>query len=205
MSNECEIKVKSSLPRSYAKYAVTIVSTDSCQNSLSTTVTITTFNSPPVLENLPTVIFITDNITAGKTIFHLDLVDKSNDSVCCRISDVNPPSSNFFLNISDDNPRIVTANESRFDNRLISNHYKLTVCCSDGIIATQNYLEVSVKAATKKSLYDPPGWFTIAVTMSMLPISTLIMSACIIMGVTCTCGKDGHISSKSKSKSGKSN
>ncbi|XP_069114896.1 uncharacterized protein [Argopecten irradians] len=195
-----EIKVKSSLPRSYAKYSVTILSTDSCQNTLSTTVTITTFNSPPVLQNLPAIIFITDNITAGVTIFHLDLEDKSNDSVCCHISGVNPPSSNFFLNISDNNPRVVTAYGSRFDNKLISNHYKLTLCCSDGIIATQNYLEISVKSASKKRLYTPPGWFTMAVTMSMIPISTLIMSACIIMGVTCTCDKDGHIASKPKPK-----
>ncbi|XP_021366484.1 uncharacterized protein LOC110458854 isoform X1 [Mizuhopecten yessoensis] len=70
-----EIKVKSVLPRSYAKYSMSVLSTDSCRHQLTTTVVITTYNSPPVLENLPTVIFITDNITAGETIFHLNLVD----------------------------------------------------------------------------------------------------------------------------------
>ena len=141
-------------------YIVTISGEDTCQHSATVTLTIGTYNAPPIINNLPYIHEILETTKTAVPLFMINVTDVTNDEVCCTLSSTLPNSLNFVLhNITNDigveELWLYTIEEPVFQYS-DTDSYRLFVCCEDPYGSTYSYLILRL-VEVKQASYVPPG------------------------------------------------
>ncbi|XP_021364222.1 uncharacterized protein LOC110457302 [Mizuhopecten yessoensis] len=176
------------LPSTYSVFELVLKSWDDCINTATTTLTIMTYNAPPVFINLPDSVEVSESVTNEMMVFEIDVVDQSeNDSVCCTLTEVIPGSLNFQLKFEDQVYKLYTTTNPVFNYKDITDYYKVLFCCSDDHGLSTQFLEIFILDVTTTESYVPPTWFLTAIACSMVPVSVTFIFACMVLCNTLFC------------------
>ncbi|XP_033763937.1 uncharacterized protein LOC117345096 [Pecten maximus] len=182
------IQTTNVLPSTYSVFELVLTSHDDCSNTATTTLTIMTYNAPPIFINLPDSIEVSEALVEEAMLFEIDAVDQSeNDSVCCTLTEVIPGSLNFQLKFINNTYRLFTVENPVFSYKDISDYYKVYFCCSDDHGISTQFLEIFMIDVKDVVTYVPPTWFLTAISCSMVPISVTFIFACMVLCNTVFC------------------
>ncbi|KAK3106456.1 hypothetical protein FSP39_020414 [Pinctada imbricata] len=176
------VKIAGVLPTGYDDESVfiyTVSAVDYCQNYANTTLTIETFNSPPLFGNLPSLIEIEETVGVSQSLFPVIVSDPTNDSICCTLEKTLPQSENFILDL-DRSFFIATSKKAYFSYNLI-NSYLVRICCQDRNFSTSSVLQVKIKKEETNSNIPVPGWVVTSLIISSVPIGLLVLTSCTLL------------------------
>ncbi|OWF56765.1 Hemicentin-1 [Mizuhopecten yessoensis] len=182
------IQTTNVLPSTYSVFELVLNTADDCQNTATTTLTIMTYNAPPIFINLPDSIEVSEALVEEAMLFEIDAVDQSeNDSVCCTLTEVIPGSLNFQMKFINNTYRLYTVENPVFSYKDISDYYKVYFCCSDDHGISTQFLEIFMIDVEEVIAYVPPTWFLTAISVSMVPVTVTFVFACMVMLNTLFC------------------
>ncbi|XP_076092484.1 uncharacterized protein LOC143063919 isoform X2 [Mytilus galloprovincialis] len=118
-------------------YTFVVTAVDSCHNQVTGTVSMTTYNTPPFMNNLDASVNISEFMTYGE-IFTVDFEDRENDSFTWRINRVTPSTDIFYFEGS----TIMLVNGTVLDTSILQ--YVLQIRTYDYDRARIKYLTVDV-------------------------------------------------------------
>ncbi|XP_052068612.1 uncharacterized protein LOC127707895 isoform X1 [Mytilus californianus] len=162
---------------------VTIVGTDTCQHTATVTLTVNSYNEPPIINNLP---FITEIVETTKTalpLFKINVTDATKDEICCTMPFTLPNTFNFELkNTTDEYGNVTgfwiyTIAEPAFEYSDIDS-YRVFVCCQDPYGSSYSYLILRLTEVKIIEPYVPPDWFFRALILSLTPIGLMTAVSC---------------------------
>nr|XP_022327430.1 uncharacterized protein LOC111126817 [Crassostrea virginica] len=175
------------LPSYYlSSYPLIVSAEDSCDNSASISLAITTQNWPPLIHSLPNSISINEDTPPNYVIYTTEVTDLYGDPVCCTLSDTHPQTFNF--NITNDPPgsstyQFITTRTARFSYEDF-NSYLVYMCCDDTRNRAQGILMVNIKKPVKTLPYTPPKWFFTSIIAAMVPITVISFTGCSLLCYT---------------------
>ncbi|XP_048731015.2 uncharacterized protein LOC125648132 [Ostrea edulis] len=181
------IKVKAALPHTVGTaetvHTYVISAKDSCDNAVTGTVTITTFNGPPEFTNLPNHVELIEGIQTEHNLFTVTVTDPSPDPVTCVVGSVLPSAetSTFSFNPST-NELKVNANQNISLSDITS--YEIWFECTDGTDNSSSFLTVQVvKFDTFDETQVQPTFFSVTamVTAGGLAISVTFVIAIYVL------------------------
>ncbi|XP_052071113.1 uncharacterized protein LOC127709547 [Mytilus californianus] len=76
-------------------YVITVTGTDSCQHTATATVTVASYNAPPIINNLPSIHEISESTKSTIFLYTINVTDATYDPLCCTLSYTLPNSYNF--------------------------------------------------------------------------------------------------------------
>ncbi|VDI63643.1 Hypothetical predicted protein [Mytilus galloprovincialis] len=162
---------------------VTIVGTDTCQHTSTVTLTVNSYNEPPIINNLPHIIEILETTKTALPLFQINVTDATKDEICCTMPFTLPNTFNFELKNTTD----VYGNVTGFWLYTIAapafeysdiDSYRVFVCCQDPYGSSYSYLILRLTEVKIIEPYVPPDWFFRALILSLTPIGLMTAVSC---------------------------
>ncbi|XP_061183247.1 uncharacterized protein LOC133191512 [Saccostrea echinata] len=183
-TSDLTIKVKSTLPHTVGTaenvHTYVIKAKDSCDNAVTGTVTITTFNGPPEFSNLPNHVELIEGIQEEHTLFTLTVTDPSPDSVTCVMESVLPSDKMSTFSF---NPSTKELNVRANQNISLSDitNYEIWFECTDGTDNSTSFLTVQVvKFDTSDETQVQPTFFSVS---AMMTAGGLVVSLTLVIAI----------------------
>ncbi|CAG2244568.1 unnamed protein product [Mytilus edulis] len=177
------LNLNSTVPRSGGPYIITVEGTDSCQHTASATVTVSTYNAPPIINNLPSILEISESTTSSIFLYTINVTDATNDEICCTLAYTLPVTYNFKFIENAGVYSIWTVDEPAFAYNDIDS-YRIFICCQDALGSSSSYLILRLTEDTETIPYIPPDWFYRAIIISLLPISFMTILSVATLVIT---------------------
>ncbi|XP_052069551.1 uncharacterized protein LOC127708599 isoform X3 [Mytilus californianus] len=177
------LNLNSTVPRNGGPYIITVTGTDSCQHTASATVTVSTYNAPPIINNLPSILEISESTTSSIFLYTINVTDATNDEICCTLAYTLPVSHNFNFTKDDGVYSIWTVEEPAFAYNDIDS-YRIFICCQDDLGSSTSYLILRLTEVAETKQYIPPDWFYRAIIISLLPISFMTILSVATLVIT---------------------
>lgn len=162
---------------------VTIVGTDTCQHTATVTLTVNSYNEPPIINNLPYITEIVETTKTALPLFKINVTDATKDEICCTMPFTLPNTFNFELkNTTDEYGNVTgfwiyTIAEPAFEYSDIDS-YRVFVCCQDPYGSSYSYLILRLTEVKIIEPYVPPDWFFRALILSLTPIGLMTAVSC---------------------------
>lgn len=175
------------LPSRYLDiYQMIVTADDSCGNTASVSLDISTQNWPPFIQSLPNSIAIKEDTPPNEVIYTTEVTDLYGDPVCCTLFDTHPQTFNF--NVTNDPPgssfyHVITTRTARFRYEDF-NSYMIYMCCDDTQNRAEGVLIVNIKKPVVTAPYTPPKWFFTSIAVGMIPITIITVIGCGLLWVT---------------------
>ncbi|VDI04607.1 Hypothetical predicted protein [Mytilus galloprovincialis] len=177
------LNLNSTVPRSGGPYIITVEGTDSCQHTASATVTVSTYNAPPIINNLPSILEISESTTSSIFLYTINVTDATNDEICCTLAYTLPVTYNFKFIENAGVYSIWTVEEPAFAYNDIDS-YRIFICCQDALGSSTSYLILRLTEDAETIPYIPPDWFYRAIIISLLPISFMTILSVATLVIT---------------------
>ncbi|XP_052097135.1 uncharacterized protein LOC127732117 [Mytilus californianus] len=142
------VYVKEALPHIVGQHNTTLnillTCEDSCFNSATANITITSFNVPPEVSDFTDELMIDPNKLSNDSRFHIFSVeDPSDDNISCGMKNASYSTDIFALEMDDNDIYLRFTNHTEISNNS-SSEYKLDIFCEDGTEETVFKLTVNV-------------------------------------------------------------
>uniref|UniRef100_K1QG92 Protocadherin-11 X-linked n=1 Tax=Magallana gigas TaxID=29159 RepID=K1QG92_MAGGI len=163
-------------------YFLTMSVMDSCFNTASIAINITTFVQPLAINNLPTEVEIGDDVSFETLLIVINATDPAADSISCILSSILPNTTNFRLDDYLNGTAGMFLNAGAALDFKTVEEYKIYITCT-GTSSTESFLTVRILDKSVTTPYTVPAWAAGAIVVSVGSVGVVLAMVCFLIVV----------------------
>ncbi|XP_065927929.1 uncharacterized protein [Magallana gigas] len=163
-------------------YFLTMSVMDSCFNTASIAINITTFVQPLAINNLPTEVEIGDDVSFETLLIVINATDPAADSISCILSSILPNTTNFRLDDYLNGTAGMFLNAGAALDFKTVEEYKISITCT-GMSSTESFMTVRILDKSVTTPYTVPAWAAGAIVVSVGSVGVVLAMVCFLIVV----------------------
>nr|XP_034331763.1 uncharacterized protein LOC109621096 [Crassostrea gigas] len=163
-------------------YFLTMSVIDSCFNTASIAINITTFVQPLAINNLPTEVEIGDDVSFETLLIVINATDPAADSISCILSSILPNTTNFRLDDYLNGTAGMFLNAGAALDFKTVEEYKISITCT-GMSSTESFMTVRILDKSVTTPYTVPAWAAGAIVVSVGSVGVVLAMVCFLIVV----------------------
>ncbi|XP_061177187.1 uncharacterized protein LOC133185912 [Saccostrea echinata] len=163
-------------------YVLVIEVYDTCYNSATATLNITSYSVPPSFHNLPTEVEIGDDVTEETLLIVINATDESAPFIICTKTSILPETQFFRLDDYMNGSAAVYLNaDSQLDFNT-AEEYKMFITCT-GSSSLESILTIRILDKSVTTPYSVPDWAAGAIVVSVGSMGVVLGMVCFLIVV----------------------
>ncbi|XP_062566950.1 uncharacterized protein LOC134229254 [Saccostrea cucullata] len=163
-------------------YVLVIEVYDTCYNSATATLNITSYSVPPSFHNLPTEVEIGDDVTEETLLIVINATDESAPTITCTETSILPETQFFRLDDYMNGSAAVYLNaDSQLDFNT-AEEYKMFITCT-GSSSLESILTIRILDKSVTTPYSVPDWAAGAIVVSVGSMGVVLGMVCFLIVV----------------------
>ncbi|XP_048756447.2 uncharacterized protein LOC125667124 [Ostrea edulis] len=161
-------------------YVFVIEAMDSCFNSATASINITSYAVPPAFNNLPTEVELGDDVTAETLLIVINVTDESAPSIICTETSILPDTQYFRLDDYQNGSAAVYLNADSVLDFDTAEEYKMFITCT-GSSSLESVLTIRILDKSVTTPYTVPAWAAGAIAISVGSVGVVIALVCFLI------------------------
>lgn len=155
---------------------------DSCLNTASVAINITTVVVPLAINNLPTEVELGDDTSSETLLIVINATDPAADSISCMLTSILPETTNFRVDDYLNGTAGVFLNADAELDFKTTEEYKIFVTCT-GTSSMESFLTVRILDKSVTTPYTVPAWAAGAIVVSVGSVGVVLAMVCFLIVV----------------------
>ncbi|XP_065927927.1 uncharacterized protein [Magallana gigas] len=155
---------------------------DSCLNTASVAINITTVVVPLAINNLPTEVELGDDTSSETLLIVINATDPAADSISCMLTSILPETTNFRVDDYLNGTAGVFLNVDAELDFKTTEEYKIFVTCT-GTSSMESFLTVRILDKSVTTPYTVPAWAAGAIVVSVGSVGVVLAMVCFLIVV----------------------